>query len=111
MSLDCTGLMTKSPSSCRTGSWQRWHKLSHGRGHLVPGNVRSGKETWLVWVLSGPSDFLPFKICCSVYTLCLFAINVGLKTCFGVVHSRRTEGELFFFSRAEGALNCFSVPS
>ena len=24
-------------------------KLSHGPGHLVPGNVRSGQETWLVW--------------------------------------------------------------
>ena len=27
----------------------------------VLGNVRSGKETWLVWVLSGPTDFLPFS--------------------------------------------------
>ena len=27
-------------------------KLSHGPGHPVPGNVRSGKETWLVRVLS-----------------------------------------------------------
>ena len=25
MSLDCTDLVTKSLSSCRTGSWQRWH--------------------------------------------------------------------------------------
>ena len=50
----------------------------------MPGNVRSGKETWLVLVLSGPADFLPFKFCCSVYTLCLFGMNVGFQTCLGV---------------------------
>ena len=29
-------------------------KLSHGPGHAVPGNVRTGKETWLVRVLNEP---------------------------------------------------------
>ena len=32
-------------------------KLSQGPGPLVPGNVRCGKETWLVWVLSGLAAF------------------------------------------------------
>ena len=62
--------------------------------NLVPGSARSGKETWLVWVLSGPADFLPFKICCSVHTLCLFGMNVGFPTCLGVVNTRRAEGGL-----------------
>ena len=38
------------------------------------------KETWLV----GPADFLPFGFSCSVYTLCLFGMNVGFHTCLGV---------------------------
>ena len=46
-------------------------ELSYGLGHLVPGNVRSGKETWLVWVLSGPAEFLPFSFC-AVCTPCVF---------------------------------------
>ena len=29
-------------------------KLSHGPGHAVPRNVRTGKETWLVRVLNEP---------------------------------------------------------
>ena len=68
--------------------------LSHGPGHLVPGNVRSGKEMWLVWVLSEPADFLPVKFCCCVYTLCLFGMSVGFQTCLGVVNSRRADGGL-----------------
>ena len=55
--------------------------VSHGPGHIVPGSVRTGNETWLVWVLSGPADFFPFKICC-----------IGVQTCLGVVNRRRAEG-------------------
>ena len=54
----------------------------------------SGKEMWLVCVLSGLAGFLPFKNCCSVYTLCVFGMNVGFQTCLGVMNSKRAEGEL-----------------
>ena len=60
----------------------------------MPGNVRSGKETWLVWVLSGLADFIPFKFCSSVYTLSLFGTNGGFQTCLGVVNNRRAHGGL-----------------
>ena len=86
MSLDCMDLVTNSLSG--------GIKLSHVPGRLVPGNVRSGKETWLVWVLSGLADFLLFKFCCSVYTLSLFGMSVGFQTCLVVVNSRRAEGGL-----------------
>ena len=55
-------------------------KLSHGPGHLLPGNVRSGKETWLVRVLSGPADFLPFNFVV-VCTPCAFGMKVGSQMC------------------------------
>ena len=45
----------------------------------------------MVWVLSGPADFLPVKLCCSVCTLCLFEMNVWFQTCLGVVNGRRAE--------------------
>ena len=36
------------------GDGQGGTKLSHGSGHAVPGNVRTGKETWLFRVLKEP---------------------------------------------------------
>ena len=91
MSLNCMDLVTKS-LSLEDGKGDI--KLSHGPGHLVPGNVRSGNEMWLFWVLSGLAVFLSFRFCCCVYTWSLFGMNVGFQTCLGVVNSRRAEGGL-----------------
>ena len=53
MSLDCIDLVIKSFSlPAGLGDGKGGIKFSHGSGHLVPGNVQSGKETWLVRVLS-----------------------------------------------------------
>ena len=77
-------------------------------------------------VMDATKTQLAFFICCSVYTLSLFVMNVGFQTFLGVVNSRRAEGGLplcagieaensqrvdKFCFRAEGAFNCFSVPS
>ena len=53
MSLDCMDLVIRSLSlPAGLGDGKGGTKQSHGPGHAVPGNVRLGKETWLVRVLN-----------------------------------------------------------
>ena len=91
MSLDCMDLVTNLSLPAGLGVGKGGIELSHGPGHVVPGNVRGGKEAWLVWVLSGLVDFLPFKFCCSVYTMCLFGRSVVFQMC-ALVSVNSSEG-------------------
>ena len=72
--------------------WQRWLGLAKvaischmAWTFFVSGNVRSGKETCLVWVLSRLASVLLFKsdvVCTPI------GMNAGFQTCLGVVKSR-----------------------
>ena len=92
--LHCMDLATKSSSSCRTGSWQRWHSVVTRHWTSCARKCTKCKGDMAVWVLSGPVGIFPFNCCCCVYTLCLLGMNVGFQMCLGVGNSRRAAGGL-----------------